>query len=106
MNIINYDRDPASPTHDLAIIEVEAGETADIEEMLRLLTRDGRHAGVEAKLIATEQSINKQTMRLGVKPPLPKGGYRPGFSLRLASRFYEVQVHRYPRRREGEYDGQ
>ncbi len=96
MKLYKWLNDPFSARVGLAIIEVEPGETADIEAMARIIDGDTvGHFGISAKLLTEDNPPGIQTWgNLGNKRGVESFGHDPIRTYPTRSRFYEVHVSR------------
>ena len=96
MKIYRWLNDPFSERVGLAIIEVEPGETADIEKMATIIDGDSvGHFGISAKLLTEDTPPKIVTWsKLGNKKGEESFGHGPISTYPTKSRFYEVHVSR------------
>lgn len=96
MKIYRWLHDPFSARVGLAIIEVEPGETADIEKMAAII--DGEkvgHFGISAKLLTEENPPKVEVWsKMGNKRGVESFGHSPISTYPTKRRFYEVHVSR------------
>lgn len=102
MKIIKWLSPRNSNINGHALIKVEPGETAEIEEMLKLVDGDSvGHFGVKTMLIATEKMPNIKPAKYRGKP-MGSGyftaeqqfGFNRASTLKKQTRYYGVFVRR------------
>jgi hypothetical protein len=76
-----------------AIVEVECGEIADVDAMLKLVGGDLDHFGVDVKLMGTTEPPTIREI-VGRKTATRQFGFGTPSEVMSEKRYYHVYVHR------------
>lgn len=102
MRIVEWLAPSLSAVNGIALVEVDAGEIADIEQMLILVDGDSvGHFGLEAKLVSQLEPpkikpamYGGKAIGMGHKDVDTQFGFSSASQLRKEKRYYKVFVHR------------
>jgi hypothetical protein len=75
-----------------AIVEVEAGEIADMDEMLRLLEGEKGHFGFDVKLVSTKERPEMRTIA-DRKVAKLQFGFDGATEIKKHRRYYQIHVN-------------
>ena len=76
-----------------AVVEVAAGESADVDEMVKLVDGDIGHFGVDVKLVSTDEPPEINSIH-GRKSPRRQFGFVSASEMKNRKRYYHVYVHK------------
>lgn len=97
MKVVRWLNDPTSGKSVTGLVEVEPGEIADLEEMVKLVDGDVGNFGFRMNIVATEpynvNSIVRKDVR-GWESTKSQFGFDKTSQIQKAKRLYEVTVYR------------